>query len=156
IPVEPDVATLLPKLMWHVEEPISDSAIITTYLVSELAARSVKVILSGVGGDELFGGYTRYLGEHYGRRYRVLPGWLRRGFIQPLARHLPAGRQSRLMDLSRYARRFIHNSELPWHERYRGYVEICQRAQLESLLREPHAVANRDDGFDRLARGQNA
>jgi asparagine synthase (glutamine-hydrolysing) len=156
IPVAPDVATLLPKLLWHVEEPISDSATITTFLVSQLAAKSVKVILSGVGGDELFGGYTRYLGEHYGRRYRLLPAWMRRGIIQPLARHLPAGRQSRLMDLARYARRFIHSSELPWRDRYRGYVEICARAQLASLLREPQGAVDRDDGFDRIAQEQTA
>ena len=56
--VKPDVAALLPKLMWHLEEPISDSAITTTYLVSELAAQTVKVILSGVGGDELFAGLS--------------------------------------------------------------------------------------------------
>jgi asparagine synthase (glutamine-hydrolysing) len=156
IPVAPDAATLLPKLVWHVEEPISDSAIITTFLVSELAAKSVKVILSGVGGDELFAGYTRYLGEHYGRRYRLLPAWMRHGIIQPLARHLPAGRENRLMDLARYARRFIHSSELPWRDQYRGYVEICARAQLASLLREPQDVVERGDGFDRIAREQTS
>lgn len=125
IPVEPDVANLLPRLLWHVEEPISDSAIITTWLVSELAARSVKVILSGVGGDELFAGYTRYLGPHYLRRYRRIPAWLRAHVLAPLSRSLPSGRQNRLMDLSRYARKFIGTSELPWREQYRRYLEIC-------------------------------
>jgi asparagine synthase (glutamine-hydrolysing) len=124
IPVQPDVASLLPRLLWHVEEPISDSAIITTWLVSELAARSVKVILSGVGGDELFAGYKRYLGAHYGRRYRRIPGWVRRQILQPLASVLPSGRQNRMMDLARYARKFIHTSELPWRDQYRQYVEI--------------------------------
>src|SRR5215475_12489035 len=54
IVVRPDVAELLPQLIWYLEEPIADSAFITTFLVSRLAAQSVKVILSGVGGDELF------------------------------------------------------------------------------------------------------
>lgn len=125
IPVEPDVAALLPQLLWHVEEPISDSAIITTWLVSELAARSVKVILSGVGGDELFAGYTRYLGPHYLRRYRRIPAWLRARILAPLSGMLPSGRQNRLMDLSRYARKFIGTSELPWRDQYRSYLEIC-------------------------------
>ena len=77
IVVKPDVVGLLPKLLWHMDEPISDTAFITTYLVSQFARQDVKVILSGVGGDELFGGYRRYLGGHYARSYGRLPGWLR-------------------------------------------------------------------------------
>ncbi len=144
--VAPDVVRLLPKLLRHVEEPIADSAIITTWLVSELASGSVKVILSGVGGDELFAGYTRYLGEHYGRRYRRIPSWLRRGLLAPLARHLPSGRQSRVMDLARYARRFIQAGELDWRGQYRHYLEICAPQSLAALLGfEPDAT-----GFDRV------
>ncbi len=78
IVVRPDVVSLLPKLLWHMDEPLSDTAFITTFLVSEFARQDVKVILSGVGGDELFGGYRRYLGDHYAQQYRRLPGWLRR------------------------------------------------------------------------------
>ena len=47
------------------DAPVSDTAFITTYLVSQFARQDVKVILSGVSGDELFGGYRRYLGGHY-------------------------------------------------------------------------------------------
>jgi asparagine synthase (glutamine-hydrolysing) len=152
IPVEPHVATLLPKLLWHVEEPISDSAIITTYLVSELAAKSVKVILSGVGGDELFAGYRRYLGDHYGARYRKVPAWLRRGVLRPLARLLPAGRQNRMADLARYAKRFIEADELDWRAQYRRYLEICARDQVAALMTDQPA----SDGFDRIASEQQA
>ena len=74
----PMSSRLLPKLLWHMDEPIADTAFITTYLVSEFARRDVKVILSGVGGDELFGGYRRYLGEHYRSGISDwLPRWAR-------------------------------------------------------------------------------
>ena len=75
--VQPDVARLLPRLLWHMDEPIADTAFITTYLVSEFARNDVKVILSGVGGDELFGGYRRYLGDHVLGRFNRLPAPLR-------------------------------------------------------------------------------
>lgn len=151
--VAPDVARLLPRLLWHVEEPISDSAVATTYLVSELAAKSVKVILSGVGGDELFGGYRRYLGDHYRSRFQRLPLWIRRQFVQPLARVLPSGRSSRVMDLARYARKFVEASELSWQDRYRLYVEICARDQVASLL---GGDIGEMQGFDRVLAGERA
>jgi asparagine synthase (glutamine-hydrolysing) len=152
IPVQPDVAALLPKLLWHLEEPISDSAVVTTWLVSELAAKSVKVILSGVGGDELFAGYTRYLGDHYLGKYRRIPAWVRSAIVRPIAGILPSGRQSRLMDLSRYAKKFLQTSELPWRDRYRQYVEICSSDRLAALTGAPAAP----DGFSRVALAETA
>ncbi len=122
--VEPDVVSLLPKLLWHMDEPMADAAFITTYLVSEFARKDVTVILSGVGGDELFGGYRRYLGEHYGATYNRLPRWLRHGLIAPIARRMPADRHSTLLNYSRLARGFILANELPFEDRYRSYVEV--------------------------------
>jgi len=55
-----DVIDLIPKLIYYIEEPFADAAFIPTYFLAELAAKEVKVILSGAGGDELFGGYSRY------------------------------------------------------------------------------------------------
>ncbi len=132
--VRPKVAELLPKLLWHMDEPMADSAFVTTYLVSEFACRDVTVILSGVGGDELFGGYRRYLGDFYSRRYHRLPNWLRRQVVAPLARYMPSDRHSPLMNLSRYACAFIETSEQPFEERYRSYVEVFGAESLERLL----------------------
>lgn len=151
--VAPEVSSLLPMLLWHVEEPISDSAVMTTYLVAELAAQSVRVILSGVGGDELFAGYRRYLGDTYNRRYERIPAWLRTHVISPLAEALPSARSSRVMDLARYAKQFVRSSELPWPERYRRYMEVCSRQRLAALLLAPAAGS---DGFDRVAAEQTA
>jgi asparagine synthase (glutamine-hydrolysing) len=151
--VKPDVARLLPKLIWHVEEPICDSAITTTYLVSSLARESVTVILSGVGGDELFAGYNRYLGGHYGRRYSRLPGWLRNRLLPQLAGALPSGRQNRWMDLARYAKRFIRASGLDWREQYRLYVALADRDLLGSLTTSAAADSS---AFERVLAGEQS
>lgn len=88
--VKPDAVGLLDDLSLYYDEPFADSSALPTFLVSRLAARHVKVALSGDGGDEAFGGYRRYahdLGEAAWRRR--LPRWLRRGVLGPLARIWP-------------------------------------------------------------------
>lgn len=69
--------TELPKLIKVLEEPVTASSIVPMYHVCESAKKDVKVALMGQGPDELFGGYKRHLGVHYGRYWRAMPAWLR-------------------------------------------------------------------------------
>ncbi|MCA3240849.1 MAG: asparagine synthase (glutamine-hydrolyzing) [Rubrivivax sp.] len=145
IVVKPDVVGLLPKLLWHMDEPIADTAFITTYLVSQFARKDVKVILSGVGGDELFGGYRRYLGGHYAGRFNALPGWARR-MASATAARLPADRHNKLLNAMRLAKGFIASAEMQADERYRSYVQVMSRDVVASLL-----LGDRPPAHDRLA-----
>ncbi len=149
IVVKPDVVGLLPKLVWHMDEPVSDSAFITTYLVSEFARRDVKVILSGVGGDELFGGYRRYLGGHYAAKFQALPGWARKAAAGAAAK-LPADRHHKWLNVARLAKGFIASAEMDADERYRSYLQVLPRPQVAALLRGgPAALGQGADALDR-------
>ena len=137
IVVQPTVSELLPKLVWHLDEPVADSACLTTYLVSKLARESVTVILSGVGGDELFGGYRRYLGNSLMRYYSFLPGPVRRKWLPALLDRIPQDRHSTWKDYARYAAAFVKSAELEPASRYMGYVTLfAPQVQHEILQRE--------------------
>lgn len=136
IVVRPEVSELLPKLMWHMDEPIADSACLTTYLVSRLARKSVAVILSGVGGDELFGGYRRYLGDSLHSWYRLLPGPIRKSLLPALLKLLPQDRTSAWKDYSRYAAAFVRTGELDPALRYMSYVTLLSPQVQSELLQQ--------------------
>jgi len=139
IVVRPDVIALLPRLLWHMDEPLSDTAFITTYLVSQFARRDVTVILSGVGGDELFGGYRRYLGNHYQSYFDRLPAWARRA-ASAVGERLPSDRHTPLLNLSRLAKGFLESAGLSFEERYRSYVQVFPVQEVHRLLRRDGAA----------------
>jgi len=78
IVVEPDVADLLPRLTWHMDEPTADPAIIPAYLVCREARKQATVLLSGVGGDELFAGYRKHSAHYWAEAYQRVPASVRR------------------------------------------------------------------------------
>jgi asparagine synthase (glutamine-hydrolysing) len=137
--VRPDVFELLPQLVWHLDEPLADSAFITTYLVSRLARESVTVILSGVGGDELFGGYRRYLAGGLLPYHRLLPRSIRSFLLPAILDRLPKDRHSGWKNGVRYASAFLKTAELEPAARYLSYVTVFSPELKARLL-------NRYDG----------
>lgn len=117
--LEADVAALFSRVVGAIDEPFADSSIIPNWLVCQETARHVKVALSGLGGDELFGGYERYLGLDLGEAYLKLPRVLRRT-IAALLRHWPAG--DGFSYVGDRVRRFAEASERPLAERYRSFI----------------------------------
>lgn len=89
--VTPDSVDIVDDLVWHFDEPFADSSALPTFMVSKLAREHVTVVLSGDGGDELFGGYTRYLTDRSRSNLERLPQALRRGLLRPLSEALPHG-----------------------------------------------------------------
>jgi asparagine synthase (glutamine-hydrolysing) len=130
--LRPDAARLLPALAEAFDEPFADSSALPTYLVSELAAREVKVALSGEGGDELFGGYYTYAADllalRIGRVARL---------TRPLVERLPAS--TRRVSFDYKAKRFARAAHLPPLERHHGWKEIFSAEARAELTGRRHA-----------------
>lgn len=136
--VRPDAVHLLEELTHFYDEPFGDSSAIPTFLVSQLASRSVKVVLSGDGGDEAFGGYARYahdLSEAALRRY--LPAWLRRSALQPLARIWP---KADWLPRPLRAKTLLTNLALDAGSAYANTISLC-RPPLRRRLFAPDLAA---------------
>ncbi|ASJ74492.1 asparagine synthase (glutamine-hydrolyzing) [Granulosicoccus antarcticus] len=118
IMVEPNVVDLLPHLIWHMDEPVSDPAIITAYLVNREARQDVTVLLSGVGGDELFGGYRKYQAHELAKRYQKIPAPLRKHLIEPAINALPPLSGSALKSHIRLAKKMVRSGSMEPRERF--------------------------------------
>ena len=117
--IEPDIVKLLPLMVWHMDEPLADPAAINTYLLSKGARdQGIIVLLNGVGGDEVFGGYRKHLACLRADQYqRWCPGVMRRA-INGVASMLPVASSDRGYATARMAKRFLSYAALPRTERY--------------------------------------
>jgi asparagine synthase (glutamine-hydrolysing) len=102
-----DVLDAIPRVLDHLAEPFGDSSIIPTSLIAEFAHRHVVVALSGDGGDELFGGYWRYLGHDALKLYNRIPSPIRRALVEPALRRLASSKGTRLANRVRQIRKLI-------------------------------------------------
>jgi len=118
VPVRTDDETLLDALQHvvaGVAEPLADPAILPTFLLARAARERVKVILSGEGADELFGGYPTYMGHKLAPAYHALPSFAR-ALLRRIVERVPAS--TKKVTLEFLLKRFVSDAEKPWVERH--------------------------------------
>ncbi|MEO8433347.1 MAG: asparagine synthase (glutamine-hydrolyzing) [Pyrinomonadaceae bacterium] len=121
IMLQADVATLLPKLIYHADEPLADPAMLSSFLISQAARETLKVMLSGMGGDEVFAGYPRHMAMRIAGALDPAPGFLRRPLMNVIADTLPGGRPGKLTGPLRNAKKFARSAALDFEDRYLGF-----------------------------------
>ena len=117
----------VPTVQYHMDQPLADPSCVALYFVSRLASRYVKVVLSGEGADELFGGYTCYNDPRVFKIYQtIVPHFLRKA-LRALARKLP--------DIK--GRDYLIRACDPLEERYIGNAFMYDQKQKQALLKDP-------------------
>jgi asparagine synthase (glutamine-hydrolysing) len=135
--IRPDVVDLLPRLTWHLDEPLADPAAINTYLLSKMAReQGIVVMLSGMGGDEVYGGYRKQLACLAADAYQnLVPGVLRR-VVERGMEALPVATSRQGLRSLRWAKRFASFASLPRLERYLASDLALASDAYEALM--PH------------------
>ena len=129
--LEPKAAELAPAIVRGFDEPFADSSALATFAVAAATARHVKVALSGIGGDETFAGYPRYLGVRVSEAWTRLPVWLRRPAGAVAAGALRESYTSR--NLRDWVVRFAAGAERPLPERYFAWTRFFDGPALQGL-----------------------
>ena len=134
IEITPDIVSLLPRMIAILDEPIGDAAAINTLLMCEAARDAgIKVILSGMGADELFGGYRKHIACGLAARYQRIPAPGRRAVRATVGR-LPVAAAGRGLRYSRWAKRFLTMADLPEEAAFRRSYSLYDRDQLAALV----------------------
>jgi asparagine synthase (glutamine-hydrolysing) len=135
IEIKPEVASLLPKLVHHLDEPLADPAVIACYLISKLAKEhGTTVLLSGQGADELFCGYPRYRAMRATGWMENMPRFLRRG-IAAGAHGLPGSLSGKAGATLRRTRRVLTVLDQDSDSRFLNYCAATLEDNIASVLR---------------------
>ncbi len=145
--LKPDVADLLPMLVRHQEAPIIDMAI-PSYLISEQARQTQTVMLSGMGGDEVFGGYPRHMAMKIAGVTDVIPSAVRRPIMRTVDSILYGGLKGPATAPIRNAKKFARSAGMNFEERYLGFGTYFTDETKSSLYSgDSRAVASEFDAY---------
>lgn len=134
-----DILDIIPTVLDNLDEPFSDWSVFPTYLVSRETKSSVKVALSGDGADEIFGGYSKHLGEYLAGYYMMLPRCVRKGVVEPMLDLLPDSYNSGFQEKIRKAKRLVSGISDSQPERHFRWMQIFTREHKERLMKADKA-----------------
>ena len=144
--VRPDIAELLPEVVRSLEEPLADPSTFLTYLICRAAREHVKVALTGIGGDELFGGYRRYVGAQLVDGLRRFPGPVANGVLRRGVDLLRPTDDTRLGYHLTTARRLLDAARTPHPDAYIGMLTLFTPEMKDRLYAsETHAAVADND-----------
>ena len=132
--LDADIVDLLPKLVWHLDEPVADPACITSYLICSAAREKLTVILSGMGGDEVFAGYPRHLAARIGHASDILPARARALIRRAVESKLTLGRPGRMRGPRRNLRKLVGGLDRDPITRYLTYCSYYRPEELARVL----------------------
>ena len=127
-----EMADVLDTVLGYLDEPMADSSILPTYVVSHLTRQHVTVALAGDAGDEVFGGYPKYFAQRWAARLEKLPGWLRKWGMQKPLSLLPSPDGSVLLGQNK-VNAFFKSLDCHYALRNQFWVGAFQPEQIEEL-----------------------
>ena len=130
--VKPNAIELLPKLVWHYNEPYADSSALPSYYVAKMTRQEVTVALNGDGGDEDFGGYERFMAARYAELINKTPFPFKKRIIDSIIKRIPESLEFK--DFKTRLRRFLVMSSKPYRERHYNWVTIFRDNEKENLF----------------------
>jgi len=146
--VRAQAVDILPRIVRHYGEPFADSSAIPSFYLSELTRRHVTVALNGDGGDESFGGYTRYVANALAGRLDRLPSGARRA-VSAVVGRLPEGGQ--VSSVRSRARRLSGALAMDAPSRYARYMAWFDADQRQSMFTPEFAADRGAGGYDAIA-----
>lgn len=135
--VDAEDAELIPRLVWHSEEPTADSSGVAVYAVAKLAREHVTMVHSGDGADEIFSGYPTYTAYHLHQMYRLIPGSLRHNVIPSLVAKLPASDTK--IGINEKLRRFVYGGRYDSSEDAHSVWRVVFNKEMRAALLKPIA-----------------
>ena len=144
--VDPGMIESIPDLVGSFDEPFADYSAIPTYLVSKMASRHVKVVLTGDGGDEVFAGYPTHVAYKIARIFSMIPAVIRRLAINPLVMALPTSMERISFDYK--AKRFVTGADLPLDRGHYWWKVIFNEHEKQRLCTRDFLAPGYRDSFE--------